>query len=114
MFGKKKEPEAEHVEQNVCGQTLRLTDVLTFFKYNLNPSLIDAKIEYAIAKESKDKRGVPWNWIMGIGVAAIMLAIAYSIVNGQMQNNECVKQLASVAHGAVSNAAATAAQTGIK
>ena len=116
MFGKKKDKEKLNdvsKELPVVGQTLRISDVQNFFKYNLNPSNIDAKIEYAIAKESKDKRGIPWNWIMAIGVVAIMLAIAYSIVNGQGQNNECMKQLASLAHGTAANLAPTAT-TGLK
>lgn len=115
VFGKKKEPEVEpqHVEHSIVGTTIRISDIQNFIRYNLNPSNIEAKIEYAIAKENKDKRSFPTGLLIIAGMVLLFGAIAYSIINGSLQNNECMKQLAGLAgaHGAT---ATQVVSTGLK
>jgi len=96
MF-KKKEKDNNPVEKNVVGEFLRIQDVLGFFKYDINPSYLDAKVEAEIAKQQRGQRQVPFQWVMIIGVIIIIGVIAFTIINGQLQNNQCVAELARLA-----------------
>ena len=117
MFGigkKKEEPKEEpKVEHSVVGETIKFSEIQNFIKYNLNPSNIEAKIEYAIAKENKDKRSFPTGLLIIGGMVLLFGAIAYTIINGSLQNNECMKQLAGLA-GAAKPAATQIVSTGLK
>lgn len=78
---------------NVVGEFLRIQDVLGFFKYDINPSYLDAKVEAAIAKEQKGQRQVPFQWIIAIGALILFAAIGFVIISGQLQSGTCQQQL---------------------
>ena len=102
MFEKFKKPKKMKTEklteeylksENVVGELLRIQDVVAFFKYDLNPAYLDAKIEAEISKILKTQRTVPFQWIAVIAVLILVSAVAYSIVSGVMAGGQCQSQL---------------------
>lgn len=80
-------------QREIVGEFIRVQDVLGFFKYNLNPSYIDAKIEKATASQLKSGRTVPFQWVMAIAIIFIAGAIAYVLISGQSGNTSCYNDL---------------------
>jgi len=106
--------EMNEIKENVVGTTLRIPDILNFFKYDMNPAYQDAKMT-AMANRDKKKQGMFNSGTMLIIVVFLIVgAIAYTIVAGQNTNSECVRQLAAIAGNAAAKItpAATAA-TGV-
>jgi len=94
-----KKSDSNFVEKNIVGEFLRIQDVLGFFKYDINPSYLDAKVEAEIAKQQRGLRQVPYQWIMILGFIIIIGVIAFVIVNGQIQGNTCFQQLLECKEG---------------
>jgi cytochrome b len=113
-----KAPEAagpQTITQSPVGRTLRLQDIANFFKYDMNPAYVDAKMT-AMANREKKKQGGMGNMgvIVILAVFVLLACIGYSIVNGSLANNDCVKQLANIAASNAGNVVTAATQTGIK
>lgn len=96
MIGRKKEePRNLHYDREVLengkvryiesppGESLRVQDVENFFKYTINPHLVETKIEKASAAMMKEKGGVPKELIFGIAIVMVCAGIAYSMINNQ-------------------------------
>jgi len=111
MFKKK-----ERIKNNnIVGETLRIQDVLNMFKYNINPSFIEAKIEKATAANLKKARTIQMVWIFAVAVLLVTGAIAYTLIADQLGCNECYDDLRSCYAGSakVVNAPQTSGSAGI-
>ena len=82
---------------NIVGETFNLQDVLGFFKHNINPSYIDAKVEAEVALEQRGQRKVPIAWIGGFSFLLICAAIAFIIISGQMTESDCQNAMRQIA-----------------
>lgn len=80
-------------KREIVGEFIRVQDVLGFFKYNLNPSFIEAKIEKATASNLKQSRVVPFMWVFAIAIIFIAGAIAYVLISGQSGCESCYNDL---------------------
>jgi len=84
------------------GETLRIQDILNFFKYDTNPSLMEAKIENKLAKERMEERRLPLKMFMAIipfmltlVVCAIILVNFINSQGSVQQLNQCSSRLAT-------------------
>lgn len=78
---------------NAVGKLLRIQDIVGFFMYDLNPALIDGKIEATIAKEKQGLRQFNYAIVIAFIMIVMVGAIAYSIVMGQINTSACNQQL---------------------
>ena len=92
---------------NYGGETLRVQDIMNFFLYDNNPSLIAAKIENKMAKEREDERKFPMKALVLIAPIIISLVIAFMLITQYMSSQSyqsqwaaCVAQLANYQSGA--------------
>jgi len=102
MFGKKKEADVDIQPSQQCvvsevGRTIRVQDVLNFFTHDANPAYFDSRLEEEKIRQSQGQRGVPWNWIIALGLLLLFGSIAYSIINGQFQQNSAIEALKNIA-----------------
>jgi hypothetical protein len=124
LFGRKnKQLINENIETNpaneipvkkelpIVGKTLRVQDVMNFFTHDANPAYFDARLEAEIAKMQQGSRQVPWPWIFGIAILLLFGAIAYSIINGQLQANSAIQTLKELATGTTQQAKVITATT---
>ena len=84
------------------GETLRVQDIVNFFLYDNNPSLIDSKIENRLAKEMEGERKLPVKAIMIMIPLVLVLVIGYMVISNYMSSQgyqdkwaTCTSQLAS-------------------
>jgi len=76
------------------GETLRIQDIINFFKYDVNPALMEAKLENRLAKERMDVRKFPIKFLLAVGPALIMITIAAMIIMGFINSQSSVQRLA--------------------
>lgn len=75
------------------GETLRVQDILNFFKYNVNPSLMEAKIENKLAKERMDEKKLPLKIFLVIIPFMFTLVICFMILMNFLNSQGSVQQL---------------------
>lgn len=92
MFRKKTN---KHIEKNtsVVGKAIKVQDVLSKFKYNINPSFIYASVEKKTASELKKARTVEIMWAVFVVIVLIGGAIAYTLISNQSTLATCQQQL---------------------
>jgi uncharacterized protein (UPF0333 family) len=76
----------------ITGESLRLQDVENFFKYAINPSLIETKIEKQATAMMKERGGISMNLVLAVGIVFVAAAIAYTIIAGVQKNSEWVNK----------------------
>jgi ubiquitin len=91
MFSKKKQ--YKEPNENVVGEALKVQDVLSKFKYNINPSFIYASVEKKTASELKKARTVEIMWAVFVVVILIGGAIAYVLISNQSTLAGCQQDL---------------------
>jgi hypothetical protein len=89
-------------KEDLTGESLRLQDVENFFKYAINPSLIEAKIEKATAALMKERGGLPLPLIIAVAIVMVAGGIAYTMIANQYNSSDlqnkyigCETQLAT-------------------
>jgi hypothetical protein len=113
-----KAPKDEPVEappsREITGETLSLQAVENFFKYTINPHLIETKIEKTTAAMMKERGGININLIFAIGVVVVCAGIGYSMISNQSQISDmtnkyitCENSLAQKSETVVNNPAIT-------
>jgi len=95
MFGKDKDK--KDGKKETVGEFLKVQDVNGFFKYNINPSLIESKVQAAVQRELSGQRKLPLGLMGILGMFLICAAIAYIIISGQMTETECQATLRELA-----------------
>jgi hypothetical protein len=92
----KEEPkEVRYVTKEIVGETIKIQDIENFFKYNVNPALIEAKIEKSVAMQMRDNRGIPIKWVMMFAFVIIAVGIAYMLITGATSQSSCNADLRS-------------------
>jgi len=104
--------------KDTIGEFLRIQDINGYFKYNINPSFIEAKVEKMVTSQMKGGKAVPIAWIMAFAVVFIAAGIAYVLISGQSGSSQCMADLkncyatcAPAAQAAVRTAGGSAALT---
>lgn len=87
------------VKMLMVGEAIPIQYIENFFKYFINPSLTEAKVEKKTAAALKNAGAVPFTWIFIIAVLLIAGAVAYSVVTGATSNSECQQKLGQIAAG---------------
>ena len=91
----KKDEKVNYVTKEIVGETIKIQDIENFFKYNVNPALIESKIEKSIAMQMKDNRGIPIKWVMMFAFVLIGAGICYMIITGATAQSSCYADLKS-------------------
>lgn len=99
----------------ITGETLKLQDVENFFKYAINPSLIEAKIEKTTAAMIRKEGGLPLALIIAVAIVFVAGAVAFTIVQGYLKTGDmtdkliaCEKQLSTYKAPVVTQSSQTA------
>lgn len=79
--------------ESLMGKPLRFNDVVSFFKYNLNPSYIQGVIKLAEARAREGKRQFPTEIVMTMGILLVCAGIAYLIIVGAQGDSTAARQL---------------------
>ena len=89
------------LEDKVVGEAIRLQDVENFFKYAINPSLIEAKIEKTTAAQMRERGGLNTTVLISIGIVAALIfvggGLGYSFIQQSSMSQDwatCSAQLA--------------------
>jgi len=68
----------------ISGETLKLQDVDAFFRYAINPFLIESKIEYGIQAGMRDRSKINPMMLLMFGGLILAAVVAYNMLS---QNN---------------------------
>ena len=74
-------------------ETLCIQDILNFFKYDTNPSLMEAKIENRLTKDRMDERKLPYKMFMVMIPFMFTLVICAMILINFMNSQGSTQQL---------------------
>lgn len=118
---KKKEKEPDTVfdqvevpEETNAGELYTISDIDGFFKYNINPSLIEAKVQSEKAKQMSQMGKIFTPQILVMVILIMFIgAIAYTIIDGTLSNSECEKTLRAIAQQRVQLASEPETPAGI-
>lgn len=84
------------------GDTLALQDIINYFKYNINPNFIQAKIENKLAQERIGKNQINFALLVPLAMVFLILAIGYMVISNFMNSQgyqdkwaACTSQLAA-------------------
>lgn len=88
-----KEVKKKELPKETIGELLRVQDVMGFFKYNINPSFIEAKIEKEISSQMRGARTIPFMWITVIAILLIAGGVAYTMFANSSNNTQCLNDL---------------------
>lgn len=94
----KKNPDKELYVRtmNPGGSTLRIQDVVGFFKYNVNPTFIKSRVERKAAEIIAEQRKFPIKWVFAFVMLILGVAIAYVIITQTMGQQAIAQQVADI------------------
>lgn len=85
---------ANNLNKGVVGETLKLQAVENFFSHDINPGLIDAKIEKRTAAMIRERGGINTQMLIVVGLIIAALCIAGPMGYTMLKQHDQSKELA--------------------